>query len=401
VTAVWPRTFSFVNARVVTDEGVADSLRFRSRIVAIGERPRRGDTVVDLDGAFVLPGLVNAHDHLELNHYGRLKFQDRYANASEWIDDMRPRLAGDAAIRAARAHPLAARLFAGALKNLLSGVTTVAHHNPLYKELRGAFPIRVVQRYGWAHSFGLERQPAGARGEPGGDVARRFRSTPAGAPFMVHLGEGVDDQARAELPRLEALGCVAPNTVLVHGVAIDAGGWWRVSRLCASLVWCPASNAFLFRRTAEVRVCLDVGVKVALATDSRLSGTRDLLDELRAAALLARVSAAELLRMVTSTPADMLKLPRVGRLTRGANADVVVVPARKETAGDALLVTPRRDVALVMLGGRPLVAGPAFRQLFRDAPRPIQVDEVERLADARLARAIVRCPISEPGVTCA
>jgi cytosine/adenosine deaminase-related metal-dependent hydrolase len=400
LTAVWPHTFSFVNARVVTDEGVADSLRFRSNIVAVGERPQRRDTVVDLDGAFVLPGLVNAHDHLELNHYGRLKFQDRYANASEWIDDMRPRLTGDAAIRAAQAHPLAARLFAGALKNLLSGVTTVAHHNPFYKELRRGFPIRVVRRYGWAHSFGLEHEPAGARGEPGGDVAERFRSTPADAPFMVHLGEGVDDAARAELPRLEALGCVAPNTVLVHGVAIDIGGWWRVSKLCASLVWCPASNAFLFRRTAEVRQCLDAGVRVALATDSRLSGARDLLDELRAAASLARVSASELLRMVTSTPADMLKLPRAGRLAPGKYADLVVVPARKETAGDSLLVTPRRDVALVMLGGRPLVAGTAFRQLFRDAARPIRIDEVERLADARLARAIARCPIPEPGVTC-
>jgi cytosine/adenosine deaminase-related metal-dependent hydrolase len=397
---MWPRTVSFVNARVVTDEGVADSLRFRSRVVGIGERPRRGDSVVDLDGAFVLPGLVNAHDHLELNHYGRLRFQDRYTNALEWIDDMRPRLAGDAAIRAARAHPLAARLFAGALKNLLSGVTTVAHHNPLYRELRGAFPVRVVRRYGWAHSFGLERQPAGARGEPGGDVARRFRSTPANAPFMVHLGEGVDDDARAELPRLEALGCVAQNTVLVHGVAIDAGGWWRVAGCRGSLVWCPASNAFLFRRTAEVRTCLDVGVKVALATDSRLSGSRDLLDELRAAASLAPVSAGDLLRMVTSMAADVLKLPRVGRLAPGACADVIVVPARKETAGDALLVTTRRDVALVMIGGRPLVAAVAFRHLFRDNPRPIRVDEVERLANARLARAIAHCPIAEPGVAC-
>jgi cytosine/adenosine deaminase-related metal-dependent hydrolase len=211
----------------------------------------------------------------------------------------------------------------------------------------------------------------------------------------------VDDQARAELPRLEALGCVAPNTVLVHGVAIDVGGWWRVARNRASLVWCPASNAFLFRRTAEVRMCLDAGVKVALATDSRLSGARDLLDELRAAASLAPVSAGELLKMVTSTAADVLKVPLAGRLAPRSYADLMVIPARKASPGDALLVTPRRDVALVMLGGRPLVAAPAFRQLFRDPPRLIHVDEVERLADPRLARAIARCPISEPGVTCA
>ena len=48
--------------------------------------------VVDLGGAFVLPGLINAHDHLELNHYGLLKRRDRYDNATAWIDDLRPAL---------------------------------------------------------------------------------------------------------------------------------------------------------------------------------------------------------------------------------------------------------------------------------------------------------------------
>src|SRR5262249_4814469 len=161
------------------------------------------------------------HDHLELNHYGRLKFRERYGNAVEWIDDMAPRLSDDPAIRDARRHPLTERLFIGALKNLLAGATTVAHHNPYYRELRRTMPIRVVRRYGWAHSFALEQRPAGARGEPGGDVAQRWRRTPADAPFFVHLAEGVDAAAAAELGRLHALGCLGPNTVLVHGVAID------------------------------------------------------------------------------------------------------------------------------------------------------------------------------------
>src|SRR5262249_51521009 len=138
------------------DRPIAESIRFNSRVLAIGGPPRRGDTVVDLDGAFVMAGLVNAHDHLELNHYGRLKFRERYANATEWIDEMRPRLATDPSIREAARHPLTERLFIGGLKNLLAGVTTVAHHNPYYRELRRTMPIRVVRRYGWAHSFALQ-----------------------------------------------------------------------------------------------------------------------------------------------------------------------------------------------------------------------------------------------------
>ncbi len=221
--------------------------------MAIGEPPHRGDTVIDVDGAFVLPGLVNAHDHLELNHYGRQKFRDRYDNATQWIDDMRPRLAADPVIRDGRQLPLTERLFAGALKNLLSGATTVAHHNPYYSELRRTMPIRVVRRYGWAHSFALEREPAGARGESGGSVEQRWRRTAADVPFFVHLAEGIDDDARGELSRLEALGCLAPNTVVVHGVAIDAAGFRRIAAADTGLVWCPASNVFLFGRTASVR----------------------------------------------------------------------------------------------------------------------------------------------------
>ena len=128
-----------------------------------------------------------------------------------------------------RAYPLIERLFIGALKNVLAGVTTVAHHNPFYAEMRRTMPLRVVRRYGWAHSFLLEHAPAGARGEPGGDVATRWKATSPALPFFVHLAEGVDDEARRELPRLDALGCLQPNTVIVHGVAIDVEGWRRVA----------------------------------------------------------------------------------------------------------------------------------------------------------------------------
>ena len=405
---IWANAVSLVNARVAAPDGIAGSIRFSSRVLSIGERPQRGDTVLDLQGGFVLPGLLNAHDHLELNHYGRIKGRDRYENASGWIADMGPRLSGDAAIRDARAHPLVERLFIGGLKNLLSGVTTVAHHNPFYAELRRTMPIRLVRRYGWAHSFLLETRPAGARGEPGGDVAARSRTTPPDAPFLVHLAEGVDDEARGELPRLEALGCLKPNTVIVHGVAIDENGWRRVARAGGGLVWCPASNAFLFGSTALVSALVaggdDERVTVALGTDSRVTGSLDLLDELRVARDATSLPPAALLRMVTSDASALLRQPRAGRLAVGAPADLVVLPPLAEQPGAALLEARRRDVRLVAIDGRPLVGDPEFAAVFqarRVTPRRLRVDAAPKLADSGLVRRVAGCPIAEPGVSAA
>jgi cytosine/adenosine deaminase-related metal-dependent hydrolase len=395
---IWGRTVSLVNGSGVS------SLRFGARILAIDEPPHRGDTVVDLDGAFVLPGLINAHDHLELNHYGRLKFRDRYDNAAQWIADMRPRLAADAAIQVGRRHPLTERLFIGALKNLLAGVTTVAHHNPRYTELRRTMPIRIVRRYGWAHSFALEREPAGARGEPGGEVAQRWRRTSAEVPFIVHIGEGIDADSAAELDHLERLGCLAANTVLVHGVAFDAPALARIAAAGAALVWCPASNLFLFGRTAAVRPLLESRGResaVALGSDSRLTGSRDLLDELRVAAETRCASPRELLDMVTVNAARILRLRHAGRLEVGAPADLIVIPNNGSTAERALLAVRRAGVSLVVVGGRPMVGDVAFERVFAArglSTRELMVDGRNKIASTGLVRRITGCPIDEPGV---
>jgi len=403
---IWGRAVSLINGAATRSGESIRSIRFTTRVLAVNEAPHHADTVVDLQGAWILPGLINAHDHLELNHYGRRKFREAYGNVSQWIDDMRPRLADDESLRAGQRHSLTERLFVGALKNLLAGVTTVAHHNPYYSELRRTMPIRVVRRYGWAHSFGLEDQPAGARGEPGGVVAQRWRRTSADVPFFVHLAEGVDDAAAGELERLDRLGCLAPNTVLVHGVAIDPAGLRRVAESGAGLVWCPGSNIFLFGRPAAVRPLLetlpDVPPPIALGTDSRLTGSRDLLDELRTALSTKCATAPELLAMVTRNAARLLRLRYAGSLMVGGPADITIVPAAGSDAASALLAATRRDIALVVVGGRPLVGAQRFDPVFlarRVTARRLAVDGGSKLADSGLVRRIEGASIPEPGVS--
>ena len=399
----WPAPVSFINGRVMTPEGEAGSVRMRRRILSIGQPPQPGDQVVDLDGRFVLPGLINAHDHLELNHYGALKVRDRYDNAQEWIDDLRPLIRENAQIREKSRVGLADRLFNGGLKNLLAGVTTVAHHNPLYRAIGLRFPVRVVERFGWAHSLGLEDGPVGAHGEPGGVVAERSAATPADQPFIVHAAEGVDDRAANEIDQLDATHSLRANTVLVHGLAVPPERWHTLFARGVSLVWCPASNIFLFGQTLGMPYVLDSAAArghVCLGSDSRVTGSRDLLQELRVAAA-SEVESDTLLRMVTTWAADVLRLDDAGRIRVGAPADLVVIPAVADRAAESLLRVSRRDVSLVVRRGVAIIGAPELAGAFASRSahvRRIEVDGHERLAQAALARRIECCLIQEPGV---
>ena len=85
------------------------------RVDGVDVAPDKGDAVVDLDDSFVFPGLINAHDHLELNSQPRLKWRERYDNAREWIADFQPRFAdrsgaGGHAARHARRSRVGRRL---------------------------------------------------------------------------------------------------------------------------------------------------------------------------------------------------------------------------------------------------------------------------------------------------
>jgi cytosine/adenosine deaminase-related metal-dependent hydrolase len=401
-----PAPVCLANARLVSGSTIASSIRFDDRILGINHTPERGDLVIDAGGAYVLPGLVNAHDHLELNHYGTLAFRECYGSAAEWIEDVEPRLRTDPALVEAQRHALKDRLLVGALKNLLSGATTVAHHNQAYPELREGFAVRLAWPYAWAHSFYLDdraRDGRTARRDP--SVIDACRAAPPHVPFIVHLGEGTDDRSRAELGRLDRAGCLRSNSVLVHGVAIDEEGWRLAVERGASLVWCPASNLRLLGRTADVRTLTAASGErpaVALGTDSRISGSADLLDELRVAHGTGLAPPDRLLDMVTGSAAAVLRLPDAGRLAPGLPADLIVVPATGETAGESLLATRRRDLLLVTLDGRPRYSDEAMRPLFErrhEQPARAIVDGAAKLVAADLAALVRRASLREPGLT--
>jgi cytosine/adenosine deaminase-related metal-dependent hydrolase len=361
----------------------------QGHIVSLDAIPQPHDLTLDLDGAFLYPGLINAHDHLELNNFPRLKWQEHYTNVRDWIAEFRPRFGVAPTLLGPMAVPLAERLFIGGLKNLLSGVATVCHHNPLHPPLRRAdFPVRVVQRYRWSHSLLLDGDA---------QVAQTYRRTPKHQPWIIHAAEGTDAEAAAELQRLDDLNCLGPNTGLVHGVGLRATDRATMLVRGAGLIWCPASNDFMLGATAQVHELAQAG-RVALGSDSRLSGSRDLLEELKCAAQTQQVDDCALFRMVTVDAAALLRLKGAGHLAVGAPADVVVLPRFSENGYHNLLLASRRDIRLVVLNGQVQFGDPDLTppQLQTCA---ITVDGAPKRLRATLAQRLRACSISEPGVT--
>jgi cytosine/adenosine deaminase-related metal-dependent hydrolase len=291
---------------------------------------------VDLSGRLILPGLINAHDHLEFSTFPRLG-RGPYPNAGAWARDVyRP---DESPVKEQLAIPKRVRLMWGGLINVGSGVTTVCHHNPWYGVFERKFPVRVVKRLGWAHSLEYSK-----------DVAERYRQTPPEWPFILHLGEGTDRKSKREIFELDALGALGPNTVLTHAVALAGRGLRLAKERGAALIWCPSSNLFLLGRTLSTKT-LSSGIPIALGTDSTLTSKGNLLDELRVARAVSGLSGAVLYRMVTEDAARILRLRRgEGTLVAGGVADLIALPDAGRTPAETLLRT--RCPTLVIVGGK-------------------------------------------------
>ncbi len=312
-------------------------IQARNRTVAVEDgriiEPDGGfDLVLAFPEADVTPGLINAHDHLHRNHYGRLG-RPPYANAYAWAADIQVRDSGRIAEGRARSRREA--LLDGAWKNLFCGVTTVVHHDPWEPDFDDGFPLKVA-RVPSADSLGM---------------AADLDDLAEGGPYCLHLAEGADARAAGEVDELAGLGLLGPDLIAVHGVGMDEDAVARFRASGAALVWCPTSNRYLFGRTAP-RSLLAEGTDVLLGSDSRLTGDGDLLDEIRCARALGALDDRRLSGAVGEVAARRFGLPEPS-LAPGSEADLIVVRT-------PVLEASAEDVLLVLVGGEPRVAHPSL-----------------------------------------
>jgi hypothetical protein len=311
-------------------------------IVVEGERiaTARGrvDLTLDLGAGDLRAGLINAHDHLHRNHFPRLG-RPPYADAYEWGRDIHEHDAD--VIARARAVSRRDALLFGALKNLLSGVTSVVHHDPWEPAFERDFPLRVLRVHS-VHSLGIERALA--------SVQRNDRTI----PLCIHLAEGTTAAMAEEVREADRLGLVDDTLIAVHLVGADREGIELLARRRATAVWCPTSNEFLLGRTVpeELLAKLDV----VIGSDSMLTSAGTLLDELRHARRSGLMDDDRLLDSVGRLAASKLRIAEPS-LVAGARADVVAL-------AHSPLAATCEDIQLVISGGTPRVADERHAALF-------------------------------------
>lgn len=342
--------------------------------------------VVEVAAGRLLPGLVNGHDHLEFSLLPALG-RPPYRSVYEWAAEARAGAPAGAG-RLAREWTRYDRLLLGGLRNLLAGVTAVAHHDAPHPAFgaagfrllawlrrgrftRARFPVRVLRRYAFAHSPGLE--PDLRRTRPG---SQRL--------WMIHAAEGHDERCAAEVAGLERDGLLDRRTLLVHALGLAPADVERVARAGAGVVWCPESNAALYGGpAAPVAALLAAGVRLGLGSDSPISGVRDALSNLAAARACAALDDQGLLRLATRDTAGLLGLP-VGGFEPGAPADLLLVESL-----EGLLAGDRRAVRLVVIAGRALYGEPDLMHRLSPGALGLRVDGQARALEGGLGRLLL------------
>ncbi len=277
---------------------------------------------VTLKDVITFPGLFNSHDHLEFNLFPLTK-NGIYPGYKEWGADIHKRI--DEKFKAILKVPIELRIKWGILKNLINGITFIAHHGEHHNYIR-SLKYPVFLDYQFLHSLETE---------PFWKLKLNNFST---RDVMVHVGEGISDEYRIEINDLVKWNLLKRNLIGVHGVAMgdDQSSHFK------SLIWCPDSNMRLYNQTAHVDR-LKWNTKILFGTDSSLTSSSNLWEQLRLARSLQLLTEEEIFETLTRQPFDVFK---------GISQNGFVIAKRKSnTIWDSFFGIEPEDILMVMIHG--------------------------------------------------
>ena len=360
------------------------------QIAAVGgpQDPTPHGITRDCGQAAILPGLVNAHTHLELSWLrGRVP---PAASFVDWIKQLfvtrggrresadDPKIVG-AATQAAREAREAGTAAIGDISNSLASIPALREagvYGLVFHELLG---------FNLAHGRSVEETRSrrlAARAQAGDTVRvsvaphapysvspEMFRAIRAEIESdevkitSVHCGEAVSEiqflrdgsgpfpdllrwvgSARADweppgcdpVSYLDSLGILDAHTLVVHGVQLSDESLARLAAIGCTLVTCPRSNQWVGEGVPPIARFYASGVKVAVGTDS-LASVEDLnvFSELKAMRWVApSIPARDLLASATHMGAAALGLGHVlGTIEAGKAAALIAIDLPNEWAG--------------------------------------------------------------------
>jgi cytosine/adenosine deaminase-related metal-dependent hydrolase len=339
------------------------------RIVGVGEFA--GGPVEDLGNVAILPGLVNAHTHLELSWMrGQVppgtsmpQWASRLMALRRTVSSEPPEPIVDA-IAEARAS---GTCLVGDVTNTFATFEPLLDSDlsaVLFRELLGFSapdPEGLVKQVSeqiadltpveWLRPCLVPHAPYSVSPALLQAIARASR----GRPFSIHLGESAQEveflqkgtgewrallealnvwnpswtpPACGPVEYLQRLGLVDANLVAVHGVQFTDGDLSRLASAGATVVACPRSNTWTGAGDPPVERFYASGVRVAVGTDSLASVENlNLFAELAAVRRLAPgVSAGRLLESATRAGATALGFQAdFGSIEPGKRAQLLAV----------------------------------------------------------------------------
>jgi cytosine/adenosine deaminase-related metal-dependent hydrolase len=325
----------------------------------------------DLGEGILLPGLVNAHCHIELSWLaGKVPLPSEFVPWVAALVEARAAETPDVVCAAAATaiHDIEASgtVAVGDVSNTLAHLALLGASSlaaVVFYELLGWDPElapevlrradRRLDAVGWHPSPNVEVRVAAhaphsvspalfkALRQRGGVAALHLAESPTEARFLRDGDESWGDFLRkraGETPftapglspvkYVADLGLLHPGLVAAHCVQVDAADRKTLARAGVHVALCPRSNTSLEVGVAPVPEMLADGVRLCLGTDSLASApTLDLLDD--AAALrqtFPSLDAAAIVRMATAGGAEALGFSGLGTITPGKRAAFAFVP---------------------------------------------------------------------------
>ncbi|HEY6683060.1 MAG TPA: amidohydrolase family protein [Propionibacteriaceae bacterium] len=370
----------------VGDDGTVAAVTKGSKA---GPSGSSGAPVIDVGSSLVMPGLIDLHNHLAYNtlplwtepgqqtpfaHHNSWTRAETYAASTTWP-----------AYALITACPQ--ELLAYVEAKAIVGGTTSIQGSPPKNRPRDGWLVRNIEdeTFGSRNANLIYASVLTAKPAALAERANKMRS---GSAFIYHCSEGQRGSIVArEFTDAEAAGCLQPRFIAVHANAVDPAAYARWQSPGA-IAWSPFSNLWLYGQTTDVPAARAVGINVCLGSDWAPSGTKNVLGELKSARLTAdhlgwSLSDHDLVMMATCLPGDTLARAwgrQLGRLQRGAQADLLVINARRGAdAFRAIVDATEEDVHLVVIDGRrrygtpDLMAGTSTVTTLTVGSRPMQL----------------------------